>query len=465
MVKGGIEMNNDYFGDIINYANIFNIENFFDGFMIVDSKGIIRVNKQFTFSGFNFVENDSIGKTPMDVFPNLTEETSSAYLAIRKGETTLNKLQKLEYFNGGEITVLNSSMPIIKDSKIIGAITVSKFIDDNYKKNSIDLSNMTHLYNNGLHNIDDIIGSSKEIESLKYKIQKVARTNSSVLIYGETGTGKELVAQSIHSSSSRKDKCFISQNCAAIPNTLLESIFFGTTKGSYTGSIDKPGIFELADGGTIFLDEINSMDLNMQAKLLKAIEEKKVTRIGDSKSRKVDVRIIAAINETPKNCILEKRMREDMYYRLSSIQIKLTPLRERKSDIIDLTKYFIEYYNKEMKSQITGVTNEVMELFNSYDWPGNVRQFKNLIESAFNFTSSNVIDVDNLPEYIFEDTIKFNDTYLCKKIGLNGALEEYEKNLITSMAKDTKSLSQLAEELQISRQNLHYKINKYNLNL
>lgn len=286
------------------------------------------------------------------------------------------------------------------------------------------------------------------------------------MIYGETGTGKELVAQSIHSSSSRKNKFFISQNCAAIPQTLLESIFFGTTKGSYTGAENKAGIFELADGGTIFLDEINSMDLNMQAKLLKAIEEKRITRIGGYEPKKIDVRIIAAINEPPLNCIMENRIRKDLYYRLSSIQIEVPSLKDRKSDIPLLTEHFINYYNKELKIKIKGVSPEVEEIFQAYDWPGNIREFKNVIESALNFTSSNIINKEDLPEFVSENHKNMNIDLVSEydRYSLNDALDEFERNFILNKAKHADSLSDIADKLEISRQTLNYKIKKYNIN-
>lgn len=445
------------------YDIITKIENFVDGLMIVDEKGIIKYNKQFASSIFNLDERESIGKTPMEVFINLTEENSTCYRALKYGETTINQVQRLRFHTGQEILVVDNTFPIMENGKIIGAVSTSKFINDISEKNTIDLSNMTSTYTDDLYNLNDIIGNSKEIQILKHKIHKVSRTNSSVLIYGETGTGKELVAQAIHSHSPRKEGCFISQNCAAIPHTLLESIFFGTTKGSYTGAEDKPGIFELANGGTIFLDEINSMDLNMQAKLLRAIEEKKVTRIGGTESKKIDVRIIAAMNEAPQNCITENRIREDLFYRLSSIQIKVPALSERKSDIIDLTTHFISLYNKEMKANIEGVSDEVLKVFNDYHWPGNVREFKNVIESAFNFASSNTIKIGDLPESLMEKPEITSNISLYEANSLNESLEEYERNFILQKSKNTKTLSELADNLKISKQTLNYKIKKYNL--
>lgn len=464
---------------IENYYDIINnIENFFDGVMIVDENCIIRYNKSFA-EDFHFSLIDPIGKTPWEVWENLNPENSTCYRAVKYGESAINQIQTLRYVDGSEYMMLDNTFPIKENGNIIGAVSISKFIDNYPTKSFIDLSNMTSTYTdeNGMYNINSIIGNSDCIENLKYKIKKVSQSNSSVLIYGETGTGKELIAQSIHSHSPRKSRPFITQNCAAIPHTLLESIFFGTTKGSYTGAENRPGIFELADGGTIFLDEINSMDINMQAKLLKAIEEKKITRIGGLESKQTDVRIIAAINEIPEDCIKENRMRGDLYYRLSGIEIEAPSLRSRKSDIKDLADHFIKLYNSEMNKNIRKISPEVLELFNEYDWPGNVREFKNIIESAFNFSSSSVITKDDIPKIIKKvgEMKKSPDTAqsepesksssLYEEDSLKTATENFEKSFITVKSKKASNLSKLADLMQISRQTLNYKLKKYELDI
>ncbi|QAT42338.1 sigma-54 interaction domain-containing protein [Aminipila luticellarii] len=451
----------------VYYNLVTNIGNFFDGIMIVDENCIVRYNRLFVDNDINLNEKNSIGKTPMDIWPNLTAETSTCSRAVKYGETSTNQTQILRHASGREISAVDNTFPIVENGQIIGAISTTKFIDALTFRNRIDLSNLTVTHTDDLYMTQDIIGASEEIKLLKYKIHKVSQTNTSILIYGETGTGKELVAQSIHSSSTRKNNLFISQNCAAIPNTLLESIFFGTTKGSYTGAESKAGIFELANGGTVFLDEINSMDLNMQAKLLKAIEEKKITRIGGSAPKKIDVRIIAAINEHPQCCINENRIRKDLFYRLSGVQLEVPPLRERKGDIPYLTTHFIKVYNKEMKKNIKGVSPEVSDFLKSYDWPGNVRELKNSIEGAFNFASSSIIEKDDFSRLYWLDdqtpsTPSYPDQYWFNG-SLKEGLETFEKAFIAQRGEQTSSLAKLADELKISRQTLNYKLNKYQL--
>ena len=392
------------------YDLITNIENFVDAIVVMDKNYNITYHKNFGISKRTFNEKYFLGKRPWDIYPNIEKEDSTLYKALKYGEKTNFKRQTLIFEDGKSLEVLDTTFPIKMDNEIIGAVSTSIILDSDYDKDFIDLSNMTCSKSSHLYELKDIIGESKEIQHLKYKINKVSQTNSNVLIYGETGTGKELVAQSIHSSSKRRDKRFVSQNCAAIPDTLLESIFFGTTKGSYTGAENKPGIFEIVDGGTLFLDEINSMNINMQAKLLKAIEEKKITRIGGLEGKKVDVRIIAAINEKPHKCVQEKKIREDLFYRLSSILINAPSLKERKSDIPLLTNHFINFYNREMNMNIEDVTDEVKDILYNYNWPGNTREFKNTIEGAFNFSTSNILTKEDLSEYIQE-----SDTYLDDK--------------------------------------------------
>ena len=320
---------------------------------------------------------------------------------------------------------------------------------------------------------DDIKGCSDSVRFLKEKIRMVANTNSSVLIYGETGVGKELVAQSIHALSDRKNKKFVSQNCAAIPDNLLESILFGTVKGAYTGAENRPGLFELAKGGTLFLDEINSMNISVQAKILKAIEDKEVTRIGGISPIETDVRILSATNENPMDCIENKKLRRDLFYRLSVVEIDIEPLRCRREDIKFLTDYFINQNNTRMNRAIIGVDEEVEKIFDSYEWPGNIRELKNILEGAFNVATSRTIKKEFLPGYIIPSSYTSRSIHEKKQIpvweegenfSIENAVQEYEKELITAAVESSESLAEAAAKLGISRQNLNYKLKKYSLN-
>ncbi len=451
---------------------ITSMDNFADGLMVTDEKGIVVYMRRYRPELIPLEEKYVIGKSIFEVYPGLKKEDSTIFRALEYGETTINRVEEMTAYDGVTRTLMDNTFPIKEKGKIIGAVSIATYPE--LYKAEINVSSMTSHHHKDLFTLEDIIGRSQSTAHLRAQVERVSRTSSSVLIYGATGTGKELVAQSIHTASKRHGKEFISQNCAAIPNTLLESIFFGTTKGSYTGAENKPGIFELADGGTIFLDEVNSMDLNMQAKLLKVIEEKKVTRIGGSESKTVDVRIIAAINEPPLVCIEEKRMREDLFYRLGSVLLQIEPLANRRDDIPVLAEYYIKQYNTEMDREIRGLSDEVNQVFTLYEWPGNVREFKNVIEGAFNFAEGPLIELEDIPDYVKErcglQGSRSRDVegstflpLLRPDQSLKEAVDEYEKHILIAMTAQIHNLTKLAGRLGITRQALDQKMKKYGL--
>ena len=248
--------------------------NFVDTLFVVDEDYRICSHKLFRQGGLAWEEVSSIGKTPMEIFSGHSQEQCPTYRALRHNEIAINKLMKVVY-KGEEYKSIVNTFLVRQNGRTVGAVTTGQILDGDLARYSITVPEPMSLQKNRLYEVTDIVGQSQEMTLLRQKILKVAASNSNVFIHGETGTGKELVAQSLHSHSPNRNGRFISQNCAAIPQTLMESLFFGTTKGSFTGAQNKPGIFEIADGGTVFLDELNSMDLNVQAKLLKVIEERR----------------------------------------------------------------------------------------------------------------------------------------------------------------------------------------------
>ena len=247
-----------------------------------------------------------------------------------------------------------------------------------------------------------LVGDSEPMLKVYRLIEKVARTNSTVLVSGESGTGKELVAQAIHYASPRRDKPFITINCTALPEPLLESELFGHLKGAFTGAhTNKKGLFETADGGSIFLDEIGSIPLSMQMKLLRVLQEKEVRRVGSTEDVKIDVRVIAATNENLEEKIQQKLFREDLYYRLSVIPITLAPLRERKEDIPQLVSHFLYLFKEENGADID-ISSKVLNAFMAYDWPGNVRELENLVKRLATLCDGDRITIDDVPDYILE---------------------------------------------------------------
>lgn len=450
---------------------ILNLYNFIDGLMVVDARGIIEYFITYRPDMNTLKESDIVGKHLLEVYPNLTEESSSLLRVLRSGKPVFNEYQTLYACNGQQINAINSTMPIKDGEKIIGAVDVSRYVDQPFQRQDITLELKAPAEVTSLYNLDDIVTSSQKMELIKERIKMVADTDSAVLICGETGTGKELVAQSIHTQSRRSKKRFVSQNCASIPANLLESILFGTVKGSYTGAEDRAGLFEAAQGGTLFLDEINSMEISVQAKLLKAIEEKQITRIGGVRPIPVDVKIISAVNQNPIECIRQGLMREDLFYRLSVVQMNLPPLRERQNDLFFLVNHFIQEYNEKMNRRIIGIDEEVEQLFRTYSWPGNVRELKNVIEGAFNVTARGFIQKKDLPEYLtnalmrsgrrswLDGAADFDDA----DFSLTKMVEDLEMNLIKEALAQSRSITEAARKLKISKQTLHYKMNKYDL--
>ena len=320
---------------------------------------------------------------------------------------------------------------------------------------------MLYRKNQTRYILDDIISQDPAMIKIKSEISNIALSNANVLIYGKTGTGKELVAQAIHNSSRRYAKKFLSQNCSAIPESLLESILFGTTRGSFTGAVDGMGLFEEAEGGTVFLDEINSISPEMQAKLLKAIESKRIRRIGSDKETYVDFRVVAAVNENIVELIRSKRLRLDLLYRLAVVYIKLPNLAEREGDIDLLTRHFIDYFNEKTQSNMRYPSEDIMRIFRNYSWPGNIRELRNIIEGAFAFAENGKIDMDDIPSYVLECE-RADNVKTTSENGLREHMANMEKNIVLE-AFNMKhgNTSETADLLGISKQLLKYKLDSY----
>jgi len=319
-----------------------------------------------------------------------------------------------------------------------------------------------------LYSFDQIIGKSKIMRQMFQSILKVAPTNASVLIEGESGTGKELVARSIHFNSSRKDKPFIAVNCAALAENLLESELFGHEKGAFTGAYSlKKGRFELADGGTLFLDEIGELPLQLQVKLLRALQEKHFERVGGEKTIAVDIRLIAATNCILKEEVKAGRFREDLYFRLNVVHFILPPLRERPEDILILADHFIKKYltNNPDSPSVRGFEKEVDRLLYEYDWPGNVRELENVIERAMIMCSDDVIRVGDLPKDFRKNVssiLQIEDIPADAK--LNETLELIERKMVERALRLTNGIqSQAADLLGIGKSGLNWKIKKFEM--
>ncbi len=463
-----------------------------DSVSIIDDKGIIRYFRIYNDRYLPYYSKDVVGKHFMDVFTGINPDESTVLKAL-KGETFHNGLAHYIDKDGNPSDVIESIYPIKLRNQVVGVVCVANTLWDGER--IVELTPIDLRVEEA--DIDRIVGSSSVMQYLKMQIRDLSNTDANVLIYGETGSGKDLVAKALHYASKRKSAPFFSQNCAAIPNQLLESIFFGTKKGAYTGAENRPGILAQANGGTLFLDEINSLAMPIQAKLLKAIEEKKFRPLGDTEEKEAEFRVLAATNEEPFSCIRKKKLREDLFFRLGTVILEIPPLRNRKEDIAELVNHFVKENNAQREIQITDITDEALDTLMAYNWPGNVRELRNVVESSMIFAKDGVIRKANLPAYIFktfdENSNSMRQTnssdfrYDLKpervpaKLSLRKAsaplrepivscdellgksLAEVEKEIIRLHLADSGNHTEVAKRLGISRQTLISKIKKYGL--
>ncbi|MGI9037000.1 MAG: sigma-54-dependent transcriptional regulator [Pyrinomonadaceae bacterium] len=313
----------------------------------------------------------------------------------------------------------------------------------------------------------EIVSVSPEMDKVKKLILKIAKSNSTVLIRGESGTGKELIARAIHQNSPRADEVFQAVNCAAINENLLESELFGHEKGSFTGAVgEKKGLFEVADGGTLFLDEIGELDISLQAKILRALQEKQIRRVGGTKEIKTDVRVVAATNRDLLKMTQDGRFREDLYYRLNVLSIEIPPLRERRSDIPVLIDYFVKKHTKNSSVKIKGLSKEAKKILLDYSYPGNVRQLESAIERAVLLAESESITPDDLPpEMLSKETATSRNgesSFTLPPQGVN--FEELERSLIMqAMERTDNNITKSAKLLGLTFRTLQYRLEKFGI--
>ncbi|UCZ53668.1 sigma 54-interacting transcriptional regulator [Bacillus shivajii] len=439
------------------------------GIHVINQEGHSVIYNQKMSEIEDMAKEDVIHKQIMDIFLFKDENESRLLQALNKGSVRRNAKQTYFNFKGQEITTINHTFPLYYGNEIIGAVEIAKDItkiERLTRETARDKQEAKYTF-------DKIIGESELIKEVIGSAKKATRTTSSVLLTGETGTGKELFAQSIHNGSDRSAKPFISQNCAALPESLIEGILFGTVRGAFTGATEHPGLFEQAHGGTLMLDEINSLSAPLQAKLLRAIQEKTIRRIGDTKDRSIDVRIIATINDDPLKSIEKNELRKDLYYRLSVVSILIPPLRDRKEDLPILIDHFIEKYNHRFQLQVPDVSDQVMNLFTQYDWPGNVRELEHMIEGAMNLIHyDEEIDYSHLPMHVrtkfpIEETP--SQHHVPNKLltdqpitPLNTYMEEVEQTYIQHVLDiHDGNVTKAAKDLNLSRQSLQYRLKKF----
>jgi PAS domain S-box-containing protein len=440
------------------------IDNDSDGLLIIDKDAIITMISKSYCDFLGTTQEDAIGKVITDVI-----EHTRMHKVMQTGQPESAQLQKIK----GSYMIA-SRMPIIKNGEIIGAF--GKVLFRNMKElnnlnNKIQImekeletykSRLKQL-NTASYSFDDIIGLSEKIITAKSISRKAAQTHSNVLILGESGTGKELFAHAIHLASDRQYAPFVKVNCGAIPTGLLESELFGYEGGAFTGAKKegKTGKFEQADGGTIFLDEIGDMPLHMQVKLLRAIQEKEVDKIGSMGSKKIDVRIIAATNRNLEKSMHEGNFRQDLYYRLNVVTIYIPALRERKDDIMLIAEYLIKKISKDLNKKVIGISKDSEYFLKNYPWEGNIRELENILERAINvIEESTIISPIDLPEKI---TGRKEPKII---ISLEETMVIAEKQAIVDALKAADgNKTRAAKNLEIGRTSLYEKIQKYSIPL
>lgn len=461
---------------------------------IVDTEGVyVYCSDNSNFA--NMAPRDMLGKNVKDIY-GLTDETSKIMQVIRTGVPLRDYLMSFRSIATGKKHLwLYSAYPLVVDGKLLGAITVYKPFSnvkglvDEYEGTEKRKSDYpASVQTKNLFTFDDIIYAAANMEEAIELGKKVAPSDASVLIIGETGTGKELFAESIHSRGAKPNKPFVAVNCAAIPDTLLESILFGVTKGAYTGAVEKQGLLEQSSDGTIFLDEIQALSPEMQAKLLRVLEYKVVRRVGGDKEIKVNPRIVTAMNVNPYEYMKTGKMKPDLFYRIAVVTIRIPPLRERGNDIPLLVNHFIQKANSSLGRHIETCSDQVMERFLQYDWPGNVRELQHTIEHAAAVMDDwdTCIQLSDLPIQLQEatpqlkpaETPQFGMERVVSQVesGLNidyktahrYAMDEFNKQfhkffIRHALESTGYNISKAARELNISRQHLHKLINQFDI--
>ncbi len=462
------------------------IFNSLDYVLIVDREFTVIYNTRYdnrvNISVNDYNKYEFLNKNFFEIYPDVKKETSSIVRCMTTGEIVVKKFQKYKDFTGKVYCTHNVTIPLVRKGKIVGAVELVKDITTIDNVNNLDAEDFEESPNvcSDLSKIsfDKIVtNDSSMIKNIEYA-KIMSKTKNPILIYGETGTGKEVFVQAMINYSGVSRNKVVIQNCAAIPQNLVESILFGTYKGAYTGAENRKGLFEEANGGIIFLDELNSIPYDVQGKLLRVLQDGSFRPVGSNVEKSVKVKIIAAMNIDPLKAIEKKEFRSDLFYRLSSGMIYLSPLRERKGDIKHFVHNFINEFNIIYGKDVQGITKTLEDIFLEYNWDGNVRELKHIIESMISCSNTNILDVHQLPAYMYDRVYKHKkDESVKKSVGINyelnkekydlkRILEEKEIETIKEVLIMTKgNKTEAGKILGIPRQTLKYKIDKLNITI
>jgi len=452
-----------------------------DGVVVSDCDGRVVVYNSAQENLEELHPEDMVGKFLWDAYHYSSDNESEHRTVFQTGEAVINKYQAHAYNNGIPKYVTYSTYPLVKDGQKVGVFSISK---NETKLQSLLAETMDlkrrfiqvtpeeprqEIRTNGtVFSFSDIIGTSPEMTALIHEAQTIALLENNVLIVGETGSGKEVFAQSMHNFSKNSTEPFIGINCAAIPENLLESILFGAVKGAYTGAVDHKGLFEEAGAGTLFLDELNSLPITMQSKLLRVLQERKVRRVGGVTMTPVRCRVFCATNEEPHGLVQSGKLRQDLFYRIAGLCLYISPLRKRPEDVLALGESFIRRHNKLLGRTITGFSESLAQLMTAYSWPGNTRELEHFIENLMVRTRSGqtVLTPEDMPPYLREVVLRPGIRISESESGktLPDQLRTAERKAILEALQNNRwNISATARELGIIRQSLLYRMKKLHI--
>jgi len=457
------------------------IDHIHEGVYAINGRGEIIIYNHEVEKTEGMHRQDVLGRLESEVYthisgPGFSEVVSQA--VMKTGQPLIDLLFQAELPNGRKEEIIISTYPFFDQGKLAAVYSVGRDLNTTgefiaktleIKQRMLSRQGMDGAWSGARYFLENIIYKSDKMKAAVTQARKIAAQDIPVMLVGETGTGKELFAQGIHNASVFVKGPFVPINCAAIPDTLMESLLFGTERGAFTGAVEAPGLFEQAEGGTIFLDEINSMPLALQAKMLRVLQEKFVRRIGSKVQRPVSCRIISATNVDPYQAMQEKTIRPDLYYRLATVTLNVPPLRDRPEDIAPICEMLINRYSKNYGLFVDHVSPDVIGLFEKYDWPGNVRELQNILENSMSQVEigARELKVRHLPVFFLDRIQGSRGKTLVRDMdgsSLNAILQDVEKSAIeAALANNKGNISKCAQELGIKRQALHYKLNKYGI--
>jgi arginine utilization regulatory protein len=478
----------------VDFLSVF--KDFDEGVIITDTAGVILYYNEAMAKIDNLDSSDAIGKKVTEIY-DLTDDGSMIMECLKNSRPIVNRPLYYRTRIGKVANTIHKVFPLFKNRHLVGAVCFVK--DYNVLEETIASvaipRKKSGLDNGTIYTFSGIIGENSLLLRSVNTAQMAANSPSPIMLYGETGIGKELFAQSIHNHSYRSNHRYIPVNCAAIPENLLEGILFGTSKGAFTGALDKAGLFERASGGSLFLDEVDSMSIGLQAKILRVLQERKVRRVGSLKEIDIDLKIISSVNKEPHRAIEEGILRPDLFYRLGVVFISIPPLRRRRDDMEKLTQHFLKKHNAALGKGIPNISSEVAGLFKRYHWPGNIRELEHVIEGAMNMTGpTETIEIrhlqGNFSTQFLHGTYRENTALPLYNMALTAPLSPHresmfsvtgppagpDKSLVETQVEQEKmaienalanysgNVSKAADSIRISRQLLHYKMKKHNLN-